>query len=107
DAELLERKTGVAAAIIELDALPDPVRPAAQYDNPLRARSFRWQLVFIFVSGVVVRRVSFEFRGAGIDRFECRSNTAPQPLGSEFRLGHVKDASNLAIRKPLPLCGAK
>ena len=37
-AGLLQRVSGVDAAIIELDPLPDPVRPAAEDDDLLRGR---------------------------------------------------------------------
>ena len=37
DAQLPQREAGVAAAVVELDPLPDPVRPAAENHDPLLA----------------------------------------------------------------------
>ena len=63
----LQRKSSVAAAIIELDSLPDAVGPAAQ-NNDLLLRGGR-SFVFFFVSGIEIRRVTLEFGGAGIHVF--------------------------------------
>ena len=55
------------AAVVELDALPDTVRAAAQDHDlrPIRSDGF----VFVFVSRIVVRSIRFELGGARIDGF--------------------------------------
>ena len=71
-AVFLQRKGGVAAAIIELDSLPDAVGPAAQ-NNDLLLRCGR-SFVFFFVSRIEIRRVTLKFRGAGIHVLVHRAN---------------------------------
>src|SRR2546430_1266056 len=61
---IAQRKSRVAATIIELDPLPDAVRPAAKNDDFLLSRGRR--LVFLFVSGIEVGRVAFELSGTSI-----------------------------------------
>ena len=55
------------AAVIELDALPDPVRATAEYDDFLAIGRCRFAL--ILVGGIQVSGIGGEFRGAGIDAF--------------------------------------
>ena len=59
-----QRKRRVAAAVVKLNSLPDAVGPAAQNDDFLLLG--RRGLVFFFVGRVQIRRVAFEFRGAGV-----------------------------------------
>ena len=69
-----EREGGVTTAIVELDALADAVRSAAE-DHDLRARR-RVGLAFGLERAVDVRRERLELRRAGVDalvgRHECR-----------------------------------
>ncbi len=65
DPEFAQGEGGVDAAVVELDALADAVRPAAE-DHDLAFRVGA-TLVLVAVGGVVVRRVGFEFRRAGVD----------------------------------------
>ena len=66
ESELAQSEGGVNAAIIEFNALADAVRAAAEdHDFPLVAVA---PFVLIAIGGVVVGRVSFEFRRAGIDQ---------------------------------------
>ena len=60
-----QRETGLHAAVIELDALPDAIRPAAEDDHFAIVR--RRGLVVRFVGGIQIRREGFEFGRAGID----------------------------------------
>jgi hypothetical protein len=64
-AEFLECEGGVDAAVVELDALADSVRSAAEDDDFLFVG--RACFVFVAVGGVEVGGVGFEFGGAGID----------------------------------------
>ena len=54
----------MAAAVVELDSLPDAIRSAAQNDDFLLCR--RLGLVFGFVGRVQIRREALKLRGAGI-----------------------------------------
>ena len=60
-----ERERGVHAAVVELDALTDPVRAAAEDDD--RRSGERGDLVLVLVGAVVVRRVGGELGRAGVD----------------------------------------
>src|SRR5208282_963601 len=60
-----QRVTGVAAAVIKFNALPDAVGTGTENDDFLLRSGSR--LVFFFVGGVEIRRVAFELRRAGID----------------------------------------
>ncbi len=75
DAEFAHRETRVTTTVIELDPLSDTIRPTAENHDPLLARLFGGRFVFGFVSGIVVRRVGFKLRRAGVDRFERRDDT--------------------------------
>ncbi len=59
-----QREGRVAAAVVELDSLPDAVGPAAQDDDLLAVG--RRRLVLVFVGRVEVRRVALELGGAGV-----------------------------------------
>ncbi len=67
----LEREGGVDAAVVELDALADPVRPAAE-DHDLLARRSTPALVLVLVGRVEVRRVRRELGAAGVDHLVAR-----------------------------------
>ncbi len=65
EAVLLEREGGVDAAVVELDALADAVRPAAEDHHLLAVAGF--DLVVAAVVGrVIIGRVGLELGGAGI-----------------------------------------
>src|SRR5437667_320392 len=81
----------MTAAIIEFDSLSDAIRATAQNHDlgPRLGVGF----VFVFVRGIQVRRERLEFRGAGIDAFENRSNAvarALQPHGSGSRSPNLR-----------------
>ena len=64
-AELSEREGRVDAAVVKLDALSDPVRSAAKDHHLLFAAGAG--LVFVAVCRIIVGRIRFELRGAGVD----------------------------------------
>ncbi len=65
-------KGGMHAAVVEFDALADPVRAAAQDDDFAFCRGSG--LVLGFVGGIVVGRVGLEFGGAGIHELVDRQD---------------------------------
>ena len=97
DAEFLERERRLAAAIVELDALPDAVRTAAQNHDSLA--SLRRGLVFAFVRRIVVRRVSFKLGGARIDLLERRFDAAILAVLPDVAFVRVQPRRKLPIRK--------
>ena len=65
EALLAEREGGVAAAVVELDPLPDAVRAAAEDDHLGARRGIG--LALALVGAVEIGRERLEFRGAGVD----------------------------------------
>src|ERR1051325_5542307 len=74
----------MAAAVVELNSLPDAVRTAAENDDFLfrRGRSF----VFVLVGRVKIRRVAFEFGGAGLHALVHRLKAMLLALMTNFFL---------------------
>ena len=72
-----ERHRSVDAAVVELDALADANRTAAEHDDRVRRRRRCGRpLVLGLVRRVVVRRRRLELGGARVDAFEDRMHTA-------------------------------
>ena len=88
-------------AVIELDALADPVRSAAQHHN-LGAIA-RLGLAFLFVGGIKIRGAGGEFGGAGIhplvDRMHIQILAQPPDIG----FGNTGQRRQPAIGKALAL----
>src|SRR5664280_844047 len=68
----------MAAAVVELNSLPDAIGPAAEDDDLLAIR--RRSFVFFFVGRIEIRRETFELGGASVHPFVHRSNPAGMPL---------------------------
>src|SRR6185369_6798463 len=105
DARLLQRERRVAAAVIELDPLPDAVRPAAE-DHDLLA-VHRIGFAGALVAGIQIRREALELRGAGVHAAEDGANAERFALLADgdlvraprFRQLHVRDALPLGIEQ--------
>ena len=74
-----QRHRRVHAAVVELDALADPVGSRAEDDHPGPVR--RADLVLVLVGRVVVGGVRLELGGAGVDRLEGDRRSGRQPGG--------------------------
>ena len=83
EALVAQREGRVTAAVVELDALPDPVRPAAEDDDLLPRR--RVGLALLLVGAVEIRRERLELRRARVDalvdrrRARARARSARGP----------------------------
>ena len=99
EALLLQREGGVYAAVVELDALPDPVRPAAE-DHHLFRVAWPHLVIALVVGRVVVRRVRFELRRAGVHQSESRHEAKRMALGPHFALGALGEVGNLPVGEP-------
>ena len=95
--ELAKRERSVHAAIIKLNSLADTVRPAAQ-DHDLAFAALT-VLVLVAISRVVIRRVSFEFRRAGIDKPIGRNDVCGFSFGANLVFGCAACDRQLSIRK--------
>ena len=104
---LAERKRGVHAAVVELDALADPVGAAAQDDDLRPVRGAR--LVLPFVGRIIVGRVGLELRGAGVHQlvnrldspFEAPPADVPFPGFPELAQAAVGEAPPLRLPQQL------
>ena len=56
------------AAVVELDPLPNPVRPSAQDHHRGVLAALNLTFGLLLPAGVVVRRAGLELGGAGVDR---------------------------------------
>ena len=98
-ARLLQGVSGVDAAVIELDPLPDPVRPAAEDHDLLPvarlALILRLAEAGRLIGRVHVGRLRLEFGGAGVDPLEHRADAEllaqPPDLGLGGRADHRLD----------------
>ena len=99
---LAQRERGVATAIIELDALADSVRPAAQDHHPAFVVRRR-QLGLVLVRAVVIRRVSLELRRTGVDRFINRRHADRFSMLPHGQFVDAKDRRDLAVAEPVTL----
>ena len=98
-AGLLQREGGVAAAIVELDALADAVRPAAEDDRPSSCRRARASLAALAGERRLVGRIHVggrrgELGGAGVDALEHR----PHAERAAFARDTVSAACRSACR---------
>ena len=80
EAGVAQRERGVHAAVVELDALADAVRTAAE-DHDGRPRERR-DLVLVLVGAVVVRRVRGELGRARVDRLVGDAHAGREPRGA-------------------------
>ena len=97
DARLAEREGGVHARVVELDPLPDPVRPRPQ-DHHLRARGRR-RLVLVLVGRVEVGRVRHELRRARVHHLEGGADAVGQPRRADLGLGAARQLGRAAGRR--------
>ena len=100
-ARLLERQRRMHAAIVELDALADAVRPTAE--NHDLALVGRLRLALLLIGRVHVRRVGRKLGGTGIDALEHRTDAELQAPLAHCLLGNAGQLGNTRIAKPLRL----
>src|SRR5580700_9817480 len=68
----MKRESGMTAAVVKLNSLPDAIGAAAQNDDFL---FLGWRgFVLIFIGRVQIRRVALELRGACVDALVNRHN---------------------------------
>ena len=98
-AGVMQREAGMAAAIIELDPLPDAVRPTAEDDNLGGVARLRFAIggakTRRFIGRIHIRRLGSEFAGAGINALEHRADPQGTAFGGDLRFqlaGQIGDA---------------
>ena len=98
--EILQRERRVAAAVIELDSLPDAVRAAAENHDLLAIARIGFRLRL--VARIQVRREALELRGAGVHAVEHRRDSellAAFPHVERIRLPRAAQASGPRCRR--------
>src|SRR5690606_9984562 len=85
---LAQREAGVDAAVIELDALPDPVRTTAENDDLATVAGVGLVLRLAegrrFVGRIHVRRDRLELGGAAVDALEYREHPETMAQRAHF-----------------------
>ena len=100
-----ERQHRLHAAVVELDPLPDPVRPAAQDDDlaPVRGVGF----VLGFVGGVVVGASPRELPRASVDHVDTSAGSPIAGAATVWRPRRSRAGPPAARRQtPRASCGA-
>ncbi len=97
---LAQGQGGMHTAIIELDPLPDPVRPASQDNDffPLADLS----LAFLLVGRIQIRGIGRELGGTGIDPLVHRSYVMFVAYVTYFRFLGIQQLGQTGVGKPLP-----
>ena len=97
-------KSGVDAAVVEFDPLPDPIGPAPEDHDPLFAS--RPHFILVAVSGIKIGGVSLEFRRASINQSVGRFHPGRDPRGTHGGLGRPGQVGNLPVGKSVPFHAA-
>ena len=102
---LAQREHGAHAAVVELHALPDAIRAAAEdHDRPLAAPR---RFALLVVAAVQVRRRRRKLAGAGVDHLVRRANVQrPAALARPRVSSSPRSAPSWRSEKPMPLHAA-
>ena len=101
-AQLAHLLHGMHAAVVELDPLPDAVRPAAQDDDRFLVGDGQ-SLVLFLVGGVEVGRVGLELGRAGVDGFVGGDDAfcdAPLP---DLQFAGAQEPADVIVAEAEPL----
>ena len=91
----VKRKRGVAAAIVELDALADAVGSRTENHD---LRPICWlRFVFFFVRRVEIRCVGFELGATGVDALVNRNQSELFAVGAHFVFASFRQVGEAAI----------
>ena len=98
---ITQRHGSVHTRVVELDALTDAIRSAAEDDyGRLRARH---DFGFLVVRRVVVRRACGEFGGTGVHRLVHRADPHAVTQFADLRFGYAAKLGDLGIGEAKPL----
>ena len=100
-----QRQRRMHAAIIELDALADAIRPAAQHHDFLAIGRLRFAL--FLVGRIHIRGVGGELGGAGIHAFIDRADAEFVTAAAHICLGDFEQMRQTPVGKALALQGAQ
>ena len=101
-----QRRDGVHAGVVELDALADAVRTAAEHQH-LRSSVPGWYLGLVVVGGVEVRRQRGKLRRAGVDGLVDRPDAERMAQLADHGFVETADLPDLAIGEAQSLRGAQ
>ena len=103
EAHLGQGERGVHTAVVELDPLPDAVRPRPDHDDGGGSR--RRRLVLRLPGSVEVRGGGGELGSAGVHRLVGHPGAGGRPSGGDRRLVATGEVGDLAVGEPEPLGG--
>ena len=104
-ADLAQGECGVHAAVVELDALADTVRPASE-DHDLAA-CIGPRLVFAIVGGIVVGRGCLELRRAGVHQLVAGLDSLACPQRPHCLFVDAQPQADLDVAEAHLLCREK
>src|SRR6185437_6645716 len=87
----------MTTAIVKLNALANAVGSAAQDDDLLFRR--RWRFVFFFVRGIEIRRVALKLRGTRVHQLINRTNPALLSYAPQGRRMSLERERQALIRR--------
>ena len=96
-----QRECCMHAAIVEFDALPDAIRPAAQHDHLLAVGRLR--LALFLVGRIHIRGVGGEFRRAGVDTLVDRAYAERVTMIPHLGFGRLHEIGQAAIGETFAL----
>jgi hypothetical protein len=94
----LEGESGMDTAVVELDALANPVGATAQ-DHDLAPVRTSGLVVATVVGGVIIGRVRLELGGAGVHQTVAGHQAEPQAFGAHGILRPAGQVRDLAVGK--------
>ena len=98
---LAQSQRRMHTGVVELDALPDAVRPRAEDDH--LASIARLDLCLLVVRRVVIWRARSELSRAGVDRLEDGADPPVVSLMAHLGLRHADQARDLRVREAMAL----
>src|SRR5438309_615126 len=101
----MQRKRRVTTAVIELDALADPVGTRTENHNFLSVGGLGF--VFLFISRVKVWSVGFELGAASVHALVDGNQTECLAIGADFVFSSLREISQPAIGQGCLLEGAQ
>ncbi len=104
DADVSEGEGGVAAAVVELDPLPDPVRPAAEDDGLLRLGRLGFADGNLAERAGLIGRIHIgggrgELGRAGVDALEHRADVQAAAGGADLAFGGAGQMGKAGVGK--------
>ena len=90
------------AAVVELDALPNPVRSAPENHHLLCVGGAHF-IVAAIISGIIIRRIGLELRRAGVHQLVDRFDAARLADATDLHFARVPQLGELPVAEAVLL----